>query len=404
MASVRLTSGKGDFHIRKFPDGSLENACLCVHNADFSSGCLAQVHGKVLLDSVMGNNGCYTEETLVKFKKKGKIPDKRCGYCYAKRHNSGRAIPSEVDDVTIADFEKYKPEIVRLGKNTEVGYQLYRPQLVKFLELCKRPRFETKIIMPTKVLEFDPKLAKLFREVGGTVSYSVGYNGLEQGLGSQGFHNQWRIEQAEAYHKAGVNAALTVVCDVTASIDENAQRGSSIKLALNSSVPMRILPMKLISKGIAKVVTGHDWADLKTVEKWERLKKTGQLFLGDSEQYRPDVAERIQMAPYSQVGNNVLVANFYHSDFQEFMDKNSSCGRIGDIERCDNCLVYPASMNFSFHKEELVPVQYVGSRAPNGGDGRYNRRNNKDPNAGNQDSIFDEPHDGDERERILLIP
>src|SRR3989304_5280018 len=222
MASVRLRSGKGDFHIRELPSGERENACLCVYNADFSTGCLAQVHGKESLETVTENNGCYTEDLLKKFRENGGIPDKRCDYCYAMRHNSGRAIPFEVDGNTRKDFEEFMPEVVRLGKNTEVGYKLYRKPLTDFLELCRE--FETKIIMPTKVLEFDFRLINPLQNVGGTIHYSIGYDKLEQGPGSQGFHNKWRIEQAEAYYLAGVNAALTIICDVTASIEENASR------------------------------------------------------------------------------------------------------------------------------------------------------------------------------------
>ncbi len=266
MASVRLTPGKGAFHIRKLLDGSLENACLCVHNADFSvSGCMAQVPGP-LVEMVMGGNGSYPEEERESLKQKngGRLPDMRCIYCYAKRHNTGKATPLDVDEGTIAEFEEKRPEIVRLGKNTEVGHLLYRKTLVDFLSLCEK--FKTQIIMPTKMLEFDLRLVDLFREVGGVVLYSIGYDELEQGAGSQGFYNAWRVRQAEAYHQAGVNTALTVVCDVTSSIDANAKKGSAIKLALNSlpSLPKRILPMRLISKKLARKVTGFYWGDLLT--------------------------------------------------------------------------------------------------------------------------------------------
>ncbi len=382
MVSVRLRRGKGDFHIRLNPDsGEKENTCLCIYNVDFSTGCLAQVPGKDLLDIVTKNNGCYPKEELLSLREAfGKIPDKRCDYCYAMRHNSGRAIPSEVDEKTLADFKEHRPEVVRLGKNTEVGYQLYRKPLVDFLELCKE--FGTKIIMPTKVLEFDPLLVDLLKEVGGTIHYSIGYDKLEQGPGSQGFYNQWRIEQAEAYHQNGVNTALTILCDVTASIEENDFRGSEIKYALDSlpSLPKRILPMRLTSRYVAKIVTGYDWDDLKNPK---------QLTFETLEKYSPEMRERLQRTPYTQRGNNDFTPQEYHSDFQPFMDRNFSCGPIGETERCDNCLVYPESMNFSFPTEQLIKVKYA-SHGPNGRDGRYNGGNKKDPNSGKQKSIFDD--------------
>ena len=142
---------------------------------------------------------------------------------------------------------------------------------------------------------------------------------------------------------------MTILCDVTASIGENAQRGSAIKFALDSLAPSRILPMRLISKDIAKVVTGYDWEDLRNPK---------QLSFESLQKYSLEMRERLQQVPYVQRGNNNFVPRIYHPDFQDFMQRNFSCGRIGDTERCDNCMVYPESRNFSFSASELLPVEY----------------------------------------------
>ena len=358
MASVKLVGGKGDFHIRELPDGTKQNACLCVLNADFSKGCLAQVPGKDLLDLVMENNGAYPLEEIACLRDKhGELPDMRCDYCYAMRHNGGKSPSYVVDDNTRSDFEMLKPDVVRLGKNTEVGYQLYRKALKDFLGLCEE--FGTKVIMPTKVFEFDYSMVELLNAAGVSILYSIGFDKLEKGVGSQGFHNRWRVEQAELYREAGVNVNLTIIPDVTDSIQGNISRGSGIKYALQSSdrLPKRVLAMRLTSREIAKAVTGFDWDDLKNPKR---------LFLDGLEKYSPEMMERLQRVPYSSRGDNSLIANFFHSDFNSFMERNASCGKIGDTERCDNCMVPGKGDNFSFPASQLVPVVYDRNRTMNG--------------------------------------
>ncbi|MAH03794.1 hypothetical protein CMI39_03345 [Candidatus Pacearchaeota archaeon] len=328
MGSVRLRRGKADFLKRKLPGKDIETVCLCTYNADLSvRGCIAQVPGE-LLKEVVKNNGQYLESTLNKFRHNGKrLPDARCSYCYAKRHNYGKVTSLEVDEKTKEDFETYKPEFVRLGKNSEVGHIFYRETLKDFLSLCEE--YNVKIILPTKMLDFDCNLAKKLLNVGGIINYSIGYNRFESGAFSQGFTNEWRIKQAEKYLKEGVNTTLTIVCDITSSIDENVERGSSLKEALNSPVLKRIIPIRLNSKLVAKKIIGITWDDLVNhVE--------GQDTLRGFEKHTNKIQSKLDKSPYF-LKSNGLGPSFFHPDFRKFKEEIQVCGRIGEEEYCDKC-------------------------------------------------------------------
>ena len=131
MVQIRLRSGKADFIKKQLPDGKTEEVCLCKYNADFSiTGCFAQVP-KGLVSEVIVHNGQYSNETRKAFRArgKGKLPDLRCDYCYARRVNWGKVTPVTIGDKTLSDFESFKPEVVRLGKMTEAGHYYYLPML-----------------------------------------------------------------------------------------------------------------------------------------------------------------------------------------------------------------------------------------------------------------------------------
>ncbi len=346
MPAVRLrTGGKGDFVKRRLSDGSYEPICLCTYNADFSiRGCMAQVHEDYLED-VIKNNGSYSKELIPEIQKAG-LMDSRCMYCYAKRHNWGQATPLEVNNITKNDFEVFNPEYVRIGKNTECGHFLYHNLMLDFFDMCAD--FNSGVIFPTKALEFNKDTVESLLRIKHVINYSIGNDGLEGGLVSQGYTNKFRVNEAVKYHKAGVHSTLTVVCDVTSSFEENDKRGFAVFDALKAhwdyNIPLRILPLRLNT---------HKLAPLSTGKSWKTLLESKNQQLMDFE-----VSKKEDWTFYSRViGSGDLDPRYFHPDFLDFVEDGIGvCGRVGRqeenhamCEHCDKCdlttdrIVFPAS-------------------------------------------------------------
>ncbi len=377
---VRLVTGKGEFIKRVHEDGFIEDICECIWNAEFSiRGCIMQCLGGEILQEVMDNKGSYAEGNFIKYKNQGKI-NQKCDYCYGRWKNNGQVYPRKVNEVTFNDFKTKKPKVVRLGKITEAGHPYYYETLMDFIGLCRRFNPQPKIIFTTKALPFglegcleteqEPiirlatkffpnqivsgeELAERLKEVNTTLLYSIGYDCMEPGAVAQGFTNEWRIKQAERYHKKEVNTSLTIVCDITNSIEANTKAGSSIKQVIESKertgINIRILPLRINSEKVAKKVTGKSM-DLLTNSSYHN---TSSLGLFENEPY----SEQQGIAPYQRKGNNELVPVYFHPDFQELIDKGIGvCGAIGEYEYCDKC-------NFTrerivFHRDKLPVIIY----------------------------------------------
>ncbi|HIJ14456.1 TPA: hypothetical protein HA371_06985 [Candidatus Woesearchaeota archaeon] len=366
MVAVTFSKGKAEFVKRKMPDGTVQDVCLCAHNVDFSvNWCIAQVPVH-LLDEVIHHKGGYAPGKLTDYIKQG-VSDNRCTYCYDKRVNHGKVTPREVNQRTREEFETKKPEIIRIGKSTESGHPYYYPVLIDFLNLCRE--FKTRVIFTTKAFPFglqgalettdfaekrNDSIARLAKSVNmasgeelaerliginATLLYSVSNDSFEYGMVSQGFTNQWRINQAVKYHSQKVNTSLTIVCDVTQSIDENDKRGFALKRGLEerdkTGINIRILPIRINSDELALKVTGKNMRILRD----HGHHGTKPLFETDS----PSNG----LAPYKRRGNNELFAGYFHSDFQNLFDSGIGvCGAVGDYEHCDKCLLCPEKVRF----------------------------------------------------------
>ena len=359
MPSVRLKRGKGEYVRRQLPNGEIENVCLCTYNSDFSTrGCINQVHGS-LLQEVMENNGKYAEGKIPEHRRTVGV-DHRCEYCYARRHNWGQVTSSEVNEITREDFERYKPEVIRLGKNTEAAHPFYIAQLLKFLDLCRE--YKTSLVIPTKSLPFsqgsfnrfpyglddflpqfmpdDDSLIEALKATNSVVNYSIANDSLESGPVSQGFTNRWRIKQGDYYFMEGVNVTYTLTCDVTSSIEDNARRGFAVLDVLrakNARIPIRLLPLRPSSRKLTLKATGMSRHELTTQSMFDE----GTL-------------------RYKVRRNGELVPNMMHPDFQELVDSGVGvCGQIGDYENCDKChRGRPLPMQIQFPAEQLIEVAY----------------------------------------------
>ena len=356
MTQLQLVKGKAEFVKRKKPNGELEDICLCDWNTDFAFACIGQVHGS-LLKEVIKNNGCYDKDKIAQHREEVGI-DQRCDYCYAQRKNWGKVTPKIIGEKTRLQFEEEKPKIIRLGKNTECGHYFYRPQLLEFLELCKE--YETQIIFPNKMLEFDKKVAVLLRKTNSVLNYSLCNDKLEIGAVSQGFPNSWRAEQAEKYANEGVNTTVTLTCDVTNSLEGNLERGFAIEEALNfqkRGITLRLLPLRLNSKKVCLEVTGKEWGEIIIPTNYKDILDFGIKWR------------------YLKKGNNEAIPIFFHSDFQKLVSNEIGiCGRVGEVEYCDECnlrknvrIEFPASkliqikryvtkMTYKRYKEKIISI------------------------------------------------
>jgi len=341
VVSLKLMEGKGEYVKRKLASGEIQEICRCKWNADFAKACIGQVHG-AYLEEVVRNNGRYDKGSIPQKRREHGI-DHRCDYCYSYT-NWGPVTSRVVDGVTDLEFETKEPEIVRIGKNVECGHPFYHSILNDFLALCQK--YGTRIIFPTKMLPFEDELADELRKTGGVVHYSICADRFESGAASQGFTNEWRVEQARKYHEAGVNVDLTIVCDLTQSLAENQTAGfyvmEALKKAKEYGLVARLLPLRIHSEELARKVTGHSMKELRNKH--------------------PSLSgfETKKGGTWRKRGNNEIAPAVINPDFQGLYDSGMGiCGEIGEDEYCDDCNLCPAcTRRIVFPLSEKPSVDY----------------------------------------------
>lgn len=387
--AVKLQRGKGDFVLRRTPEGGIEKVCLCEWNADISKrGCISQVDGE-LIEEVILNDGHYAPGNFSIYKKQGRV-NKMCWYCYDLRKNSGGVGPKAVDERTRADFEKKNPREIRLGKSTEVGHIYYYHPLMDLLGLCAGKAIA--VIFPTKMFPFGmegikqaietrenksgdfliryasqiglptgAELSPKLKAAQVSLMYSIGHNKMEPGAVSQGYPNSWRILQAKQYHEQGVNTSLTIVADVTQSLETNTERGFAIGEALEAyrkyGINMRIVPLRMNSNIVSLLTTGMPIG---------RLKDSG--YHGTLDMFDCSLGgcqRRFRTREDNGIGQNV-VPEYLHDDFQRLFEEGIGiCGQVGDIEHCDKCNLYPSNPErVAFPRSEVPRVEYKGTKSP----------------------------------------
>ncbi|MBD3253364.1 hypothetical protein GF386_06530 [Candidatus Pacearchaeota archaeon] len=375
--------GKGDYVRRRTSEGEVVDVCECKFNADFSRGCISQVHG-ALLQEVLDNNGVYESDMAFRIYKAAGFADQRCGYCYAYR-NMGNVAPRDVNEKTVAGFQEHHPDIIRIGKLTEAGHPYYWRFLKKFFELCKE--HGSRIIFPTKTFPFGiqgsletenfafrnfstvgnlarsvdmesgEEIAELLKEIDASLMYSIGYDSEERGAVTQGFSNVWRIQQAERHHEQRVNVSLTVVCDMAMSIENNVSRGSSVLDALEShartGINLRLMPLRHPSRKL--------------------LARLGCGSYEDQVVYDPDIHDRLWLpgmettAVYRKRRNREYIPLEMHYDFRRLYEAGIGiCGIIDGCEHCDKCNLWDERIEFP--ESQLVQVESTKTTKPYGVD------------------------------------
>jgi len=149
--------------------------------------------------------------------------------------------------------------------------------------------------------------------------YSIGYDSEEPGAVLQGFTNEWRIKQAERYFAQGVNTSLTLMCDVTQSLEANAAKGSAIFQVLDSwsrtKINLRVLPLRPNSMKVCQRLCCGNWGDI--------VQRDGKVLQGLESFYDFPVVDGVEKRPYRRRGNNDLLPNYLHPDFQALHKKTT---------------------------------------------------------------------------------
>jgi hypothetical protein len=310
---LKITSGKAEYIKKKNGDGKYEDVCLCHYNIDLSPGCISNTHCGTGKRSATRHN---------------------CTYCYARRTNYHEAKPYYHDKSILKGIEndiiEHKIKYIRLGKKVECGNKENRGLLLKILEIGGK--HDVQFIMPTKYLEFNKTIAKIFRETNSVVGFSIGADRFEDGACSYGCDNKFRLKQAHKYLDSGVNTILKIVTDMTVHPKEAEKRGWFAWKAFNDfpSENIEMLPVRIKAKDFAYQSTGEGWHSLQGPNKGENFFD----FMNVEREKPRYVMER---------DVTVLIANYFDSDYEEIIKKKQICGHMGTPEEgtvfCDMCHV-----------------------------------------------------------------
>lgn len=291
-----LKTGKGDFH----------DYCLLKFNIDLSTNCSAVLNLQGEIDRTLP-----------------------CEYCYAKRvHYKPWELIRLDSEGLMQDLKGAK--IVRVGKNTDAGHILVRENLMVLLEAAARTK--TRLIIPTKFLEFNLEIAKLLALTRSHLYYSVGYDSLELGATTWGFDTDRRVEEAKQYSSSKVRTYLKIVTDITMPPEKKEE--SMIANALEEGLKVSILPVRIYERGLAEKLIGRSW------EKATQERGQENLF-GDK-----------NSGGYIKLpGHNSLMPAHMESFWVNLIGDNtrdevSMCGQVYQNGRvlgyCDKCHMTPA--------------------------------------------------------------
>ncbi len=391
--------GKGWTVRRQLPNGKVYNVCECWDNAGFSQGCIAQVDVD-LLQEVIDNHGHYAEGNFQKYLAQG-VSKNRCVDCYSFT-NMAEVMPRIVDETTAKTFDKFKPGIVRIGKDTEDGHPYYYATLRDFVHLATQKG--ARIIFPTRALPFGlegtletarysrggndvlarlarnvkryhkgtkkehfedtfemasgEEMAEWFKRNGTSLMYTMGYENprIQAGILSQGFSNDWLLQQALKYHSEGVNVSLILNWDVVQSFSDNEARGAMVMPVLRArdetGINVRILTRRFRShKGMALmgVSSKHEltWGCYQgeVLEGFATPKDCPSFAEGKLEDFYVPTKKK----------NEVTAARF-HPDFQKLVGGGVGvCGQVGEYEHCDKCNLFEG-VRIRFPVSELAEV------------------------------------------------
>ncbi len=311
---VEIETGKGEFD------------ALCrtgVHNIDFTLGCVSytrNLQGNITHDLTTG-----------------------CEYCYSFGNYGGVRLKqfkaSHLEEqIKKIEAEQGKVRFIRLGKNSDPAHEWLYEHNMHLLELGKKHNFG--VVMVTKYLPFIPGMANALKKTGSVLQYSFGYEEMEHGPLAWGRDNEFRIENAVRYKKAGVNVLTRLVQEAPVPPSGFAMR--IMGLYENYDIPTIFNPLRIMNSKVAEKL-GKNWNRLIADPKQSS-------FLGNDP----------QEGTYTKnSGQHRLIPRKIHKDFlKRFADpkKGGICGEIGNIVFCAGCGVFPPVS--AHEKEAKIPVEY----------------------------------------------
>lgn len=188
-------------------------------------------------------------------------------------------------------------KVIRIGKSSEPGAKQHRQQLKEVLILNNK--HQIKSILITKLLEYDPHIAKLLKVHDSTLHYSLGNPTQETGaVKFYGATNSWRVNQAKQYLAEGVNVWVRPTEDPALAMPEY------LINCLNTFPKERVLLTPLRYR--KKVLFPGDWDAVKQ----------------KSSRYYYDTQEK------------AIVAAQVHKDWADY---HNICGKINDKLYCNAC-------------------------------------------------------------------
>ncbi len=315
----------GQYSVVKDGKGAFHSICLIDIGFDFSKGCA----------STTTPDGFYN-------------PKGRCSYCYAYQNG-----PCFIDTLFEFDedylrehiqakieergFEKKRTLYFRLGQTVEAHvphalrkfpgfYDPLKVTLEVLAKLAKERRIRG--AMPTKTLEFDKELVRLFKAANVSILASIGYEQTEAGVVKLGCDTGQRLDTILRYGQAGANANIYIATDVTRSMEHmqpEAKRAFEFWERNKKYLGVQFLDIRITNKLDAKLIGGQSWAALKY----------------DGHQ----VNALVQRGHWAQNKQNYLHALITHPDYLKVIGRNQGKIRLcstharEEERRCGKCFM-----------------------------------------------------------------
>jgi hypothetical protein len=244
-------------------------------------------------------------------------PERECELCYAGYKHTGYPFYFKatrghlVRQIKVLRQERAEKGLetryLRIAKNTEAGHPLFREQLKVALEACLEEGLVA--FMPTRFLEPDEEVARLFRESQSTLLISLDTNSLCSGACLQGRTNDVRLRDGLWYLGQGVNAVPYVNVVATQEMGGPLYEGI-LKRALVDFPRTQLLPVRIRRKEHAGIIGG-----------WKNTLGPRSVNLLGEEQ-----------GGYDATRDHQRLANWIHPSLSSLIGDNN-----GNVRMCHHC-------------------------------------------------------------------
>ncbi len=279
----------------------------------------------------------------------GKLsPNASCSYCYAVRNHKGYPYIYDVDkNDLINQIKELKNErlkrktVLRIAKRVEAGIPIFRNQLLNSLEACLETDLHA--VMPTKYLEYDQRVAELFKKTNSTLLISLGNDKNESGPFSHGRNQLQRIEDGIKYLEAGVNTVPFLLVDPTREFGGSYYE-KSFKRALKCFPRIQLLPIRPNRKDVVEETLG--------------VLESSQLDI-----FTDNINIKDRTNDFKQAGNNAKIAMTMHPSITALIDNNNGnyryCHHNDKNAYCGSCFIpdVAGSITETPSRHELLQIR-----------------------------------------------